>query len=52
MPTLRRAIACLQAADRSGFDSHLDAALSLAERVGETFVLWQAKISEAMRAHI
>jgi class 3 adenylate cyclase/tetratricopeptide (TPR) repeat protein len=47
-----RAIACLQAADRSGFDSHLDAALSLAERVGETFVLWQAKNTEAMRAHV
>jgi tetratricopeptide (TPR) repeat protein len=47
-----RAIACLQAADRSGFDSHLDAALSLAERVGETFVLWQAKNTEAMRARL
>ncbi len=47
-----RAVACLQAADRSGFDSHLDAALCLAERVGETFVLWQVKIVEAMRAHL
>jgi class 3 adenylate cyclase/tetratricopeptide (TPR) repeat protein/DNA polymerase III delta prime subunit len=47
-----RSIACLQAADRSGFDAHLDAALSLAERVGETYVLWTAKAAEAMRAHL
>jgi class 3 adenylate cyclase/tetratricopeptide (TPR) repeat protein len=49
---LDRATACLQAADRSGFDEHLDAALSLAERVGETYVLWQAKTVEAMRWHL
>jgi hypothetical protein len=33
-----------------GFDAHLDAAFSLAERVGETFVLWQAKVVGAMRS--
>ena len=52
MPTWTAPIACLQAADRPGFDIHLDAALSLAERVGETYVLWQAKTVEAMRWHL
>jgi tetratricopeptide (TPR) repeat protein len=46
------AYACLQVADRSGFDSHVDTALSLAERVGEPYLLWQAKYTEAMRAHL
>ena len=47
-----RATACLQVADRSGFDAHLDAATALAERVGEAFVRWQAKILEAMSSYL
>ena len=47
-----RANACLQVADRTGFDTHVEAAVSLAERVDEPFVRWNVKILEAMRSHL
>jgi class 3 adenylate cyclase len=49
---LLRATACLEVADRSGFDVHVDAATALAERVGEPYVRWRAKINEAMRSYL
>ena len=47
-----RATACLQVADRLGFDAHVDAATALAERVGEPYVRWKAKTTEAMRSQL
>ena len=47
-----RANACLQVADRKGFDAHVDAAAALAERIGEPFVRWNAKILETMRSYL
>jgi class 3 adenylate cyclase len=47
-----RATACLQVADRSGFDAHVDAATELAERVGEPYTRWRAKVTEAMRSYL
>jgi tetratricopeptide (TPR) repeat protein len=47
-----RANACLQVADRPGFDAHLEAAVSLAERVDEPHLRWQVKILEAMHSFL
>jgi hypothetical protein len=45
-----RASACLQAADRTGFDLHLDAAAALALRMGEPFETWRAMTMQSMRS--
>jgi class 3 adenylate cyclase/tetratricopeptide (TPR) repeat protein len=47
-----RAVACLQTADRVGFDTHLDAALTVAERLGEPVELWSAMILQSMRSDL
>jgi len=47
-----RANACLQVADRKGFDAHVEAAVSLAERVDEPFVRWNVKVLEAMHSFL
>jgi class 3 adenylate cyclase len=49
---MSRANTCLQVADRSDFDSHFRAAVSLAERVDEPFVRWQGKSLEAMHSFL
>jgi tetratricopeptide (TPR) repeat protein len=45
-----RASACLQAADRAGFDLHLDAAAAMAVRMGEPFETWRATTMQSMRS--
>jgi hypothetical protein len=45
-----RAVACLQTADRTGLDFHLDASKSLAERIGEPWESWQVLTLESMQA--
>jgi class 3 adenylate cyclase len=37
-----RAIACVQKADRGGFDAHLEKVYRVADRIGEPFESWQA----------
>ncbi|HEY6427397.1 MAG TPA: tetratricopeptide repeat protein, partial [Acidimicrobiales bacterium] len=45
-----RAIACLQAADRSGFDAHVETMAVLAERIEDPHVLWAAMIMQTQQA--
>lgn len=43
------ALACLQAGDRSGFDTHVDAYCTLADEIGEHARRWVALILRSMR---
>jgi class 3 adenylate cyclase len=45
-----RAWACLQVADRTGLDLHLDSTKLLAERIGEPFESWEAMTLESVQA--
>ncbi|HLN17692.1 MAG TPA: AAA family ATPase [Acidimicrobiales bacterium] len=45
-----RALACLQAADRAGFDAHLDAASIAAERLGNPLEQWNVATLRSMGA--
>jgi tetratricopeptide (TPR) repeat protein len=45
-----RATACLQAADRAGFDRHLEAATALATRMGEPFETWRALTMQSLHS--
>ena len=47
-----RANACLEMADRAGFDAHVAAAVSLAERVDEYIERWNAKVLEVMHSNL
>jgi tetratricopeptide (TPR) repeat protein len=45
-----RGAACLQRADRVGFERHLDAVEVLADRLGEPFEMWSAKACRSMHS--